>query len=323
MSESSEHLPSVEFNRYFQGKFLTARDFERDQDYFREQRWHHNRRLHGSGVLEGLELEKFQTKDADTAVEKSGVRVGTGVAIDPSGREIHVREPVELEYEPGKYVCATYAKRPSARVPRFDRTGEDGGDYEFSIWADSADVQLDTNPGETAVVLGRIGENEIEHAGRRPIGVSDTVIEALPSWGHGGAVARAELSEQDWVLAIDLSGELAPGTRAGVDRRSCSVSAEDADGRIVRVDLEPGVDGRTIRLALDPNRLGSDGPLGVASPWLHVTLRCDFILDARGRPIGGQALGAALPTSPRPGGTFESWFQLSDEATGEKEDDGK
>jgi hypothetical protein len=44
---------------------------------------------------------------------------------------------------------------------------------------------------------------------------------------------------------------------------------------------------------------------------IHVTLRCDFILDCWRRPVDGDHLGGELPTGNGiPGGTFESWFHV-------------
>lgn len=43
--------------------------------------------------------------------------------------------------------------------------------------------------------------------------------------------------------------------------------------------------------------------------FLHITLRCDFIVDCNGNPVDGNHLRGELPTGDGiPGGTFESWF---------------
>jgi hypothetical protein len=52
-----------------------------------------------------------------------------------------------------------------------------------------------------------------------------------------------------------------------------------------------------------------EGDENIGDSWLHVTLKCDFILDCRGLPVDGEHLrGRALTGDGTPGGTFESWF---------------
>ena len=44
---------------------------------------------------------------------------------------------------------------------------------------------------------------------------------------------------------------------------------------------------------------------------IHVTLRCDFILDFEGKAVDGDHVGAITPTgNGNQGGRFESWFRL-------------
>jgi hypothetical protein len=57
-----------------------------------------------------------------------------------------------------------------------------------------------------------------------------------------------------------------------------------------------------------------EGPESIADSWLHITLKCDFILDCRGLPVDGEHLrGRPLTGDGVPGGTFESWFYVKDD----------
>jgi hypothetical protein len=57
-----------------------------------------------------------------------------------------------------------------------------------------------------------------------------------------------------------------------------------------------------------------EGPESIADSWLHITLKCDFILDCRGLPVDGEHLrGRPLTGNGVPGGTFESWFYVKDD----------
>ena len=67
--------------RYFEGQLLTAQDFQDEQQYQLEKCRLHNRLLHGTGIVTGLQVG---------VVEGTTVQVTPGVAIDPLGREVIV-----------------------------------------------------------------------------------------------------------------------------------------------------------------------------------------------------------------------------------------
>lgn len=69
--------------KYFYGKHLSVADFKDEQRYHLGKQLFHNQRLHGSGVLCGLDL---QVDDA----EPNEVRLVAGSALDQCGREIVV-----------------------------------------------------------------------------------------------------------------------------------------------------------------------------------------------------------------------------------------
>ncbi len=78
-------LPSYERNQYFQGKLLTAADFEAEQQFFitKDQSAHHW--MHGAGIVCGLEVKEVKKGDKGLLVE-----LGEGVALDCCGRDIVV-----------------------------------------------------------------------------------------------------------------------------------------------------------------------------------------------------------------------------------------
>ena len=71
-------------NRYFTGKYMAARDFTVEQDYFLSRHRLHNRVLHGWGVVCGLAV--FHHPDPVCA--KKWVVAKAGIAIDCCGREL-------------------------------------------------------------------------------------------------------------------------------------------------------------------------------------------------------------------------------------------
>jgi hypothetical protein len=80
--------PVMERNRYYTGKFMTARDFQGEQEYLRSRHQLHNRLVHGWGIICGLEVKphKRQECHAKTVVVKAGV------ALDCCGREVVLGE---------------------------------------------------------------------------------------------------------------------------------------------------------------------------------------------------------------------------------------
>src|SRR5215207_8130366 len=78
-------------NRYFTGKYLTARDFQDEQRFFQSRRHLHNRLLHGWGVVCGLQIERHPNPDC-----VDWVVVKPGIALDCCGREIILKERTAL-----------------------------------------------------------------------------------------------------------------------------------------------------------------------------------------------------------------------------------
>jgi hypothetical protein len=101
-------------NNYFFGRLLDADDFTVEQDYVREKFRRHNRRLHGFGIVSGLDVS-IERRGADRVV------VSSGFAVDRFGEEIDVRSPTRLPL-PRKgsvmFVLLRYAERLRSPVPR-------------------------------------------------------------------------------------------------------------------------------------------------------------------------------------------------------------
>lgn len=78
-----------ERNNYYTGKILSAKDFSMEQEYFNRKRWLLNQYNLGSGILYGLDVIK-----SGEMRQEECVTVKPGIAIDSSGREIVIREPI-------------------------------------------------------------------------------------------------------------------------------------------------------------------------------------------------------------------------------------
>jgi hypothetical protein len=79
-------LSGLERVRYFPRQLLKAEDMRAEQEYFRERLRRHNRFMHGTGVVCGLDVVR------DTSAGALGIKVCPGYALDPWGEEIFVPE---------------------------------------------------------------------------------------------------------------------------------------------------------------------------------------------------------------------------------------
>ncbi len=80
-------------NNYFTGKLMVERDFTDEQHYFMEKLRLHNQRLHGSGIVCGLQIVQHD----NPACRDRYVILQPGTAIDCCGKEILVTEPEVID----------------------------------------------------------------------------------------------------------------------------------------------------------------------------------------------------------------------------------
>jgi hypothetical protein len=138
------------------------------------------------------------------------------------------------------------------------------------------------------------------------------------SWEHGGAVPIRKLREERR-LRVVFDRPLAPaeGRARGIGPDTFCLTFERGDEgpRRVRCAGPPILrdDGRTATIELAEEALRREHEAYVGGSLLRVTLLCDFIVDTDGVPLSGRHLGGHLPTADGSlGGTFESWFQVTD-----------
>jgi hypothetical protein len=152
----------AERNRYFTGKYMTARDFMAEQDYFLSRHRLHNRLLHGWGIACGFGV----TRHPDPTCT-NWVVVGPGIALDCHGRELvlcgrtayELKLPVEIG-KPAKkrrfLLCAAYCEESVECVPViYDEPGCDPRRREPNRVRETVRLELhsvaDLDPGCWAV----------------------------------------------------------------------------------------------------------------------------------------------------------------------------
>lgn len=163
-----------------------------------------------------------------------------------------------------------------------------------------------------AVLRGTDEKPELATGGRRDIGRPQEQLTHIcwTSWPHGGVVKLSDFSRlrvrfdrelKDYKFAVE------PGPR-GINERTFVVQygqqLEDLD--FVMFTNPPSVEADRRTASFEILR-----PHEYVDNIIHVTLRCDFILDCHDNPVDGDHLRGRLPTGNGvPGGIFESWFKV-------------
>lgn len=109
--------------RYLTGMLLSEKEFTDEQQYLREKQKLHNKFLHGSGVVAGLEV----SVNKDSADEFQ-IKVTPGLAIDPRGNEVVIPAPYEEKIcseHNAAYVSLYYEEHETDQIPIPLGDGED------------------------------------------------------------------------------------------------------------------------------------------------------------------------------------------------------
>ncbi len=99
MTPTQEHgcefhdVPQFDRLNYFYGQMLGARDFQTEQDFFRDKMMLLNRCLHGYGIACGLTVSPGPKQPDCKDPVPPIVLINPGIALDPCGHELIVREP--------------------------------------------------------------------------------------------------------------------------------------------------------------------------------------------------------------------------------------
>ncbi len=150
-----------ERNRYFYGKLLTVRDFEKEQTYHNEKRAMLNRLVTGPGVVCGLGV---------TASDESTLMIESGMALDYRGREIVLPETVfrklrmlegqeELKDSRDAYLCLRYDEED---VEPVNATGvQQGDERQFDLTRECGKLYLTAQPPTYQELLEAAGEENV------------------------------------------------------------------------------------------------------------------------------------------------------------------
>ena len=282
---------------YFNGQFLKADDFNDEQSYHLAQLRRHNQGLHTWGVATGLTLSA-------RAGDKQ-VTVAAGMAIDASGREIVLPDPVQtadLSTHSGKTVFVTVRYDEIASDQTSD-TGVTGNTRTTEL----AVVEVSETPPADAsqtLILGTAavaGDGTVSGTAagtdpnrRRPAGVvgGDLGVLSVTLQDPGRApnqwtsLALGDANTAAFPQNVSIAGNLtAPG----------AITAGTINGR------NPTADGQT----LDQLVAGQPGLLPLSGGTITGTLKVNGEFDMTAgaiRPTSGNTATSGISFADNPGG---------------------
>ncbi|XVV15534.1 hypothetical protein ACQP2X_14675 [Actinoplanes sp. CA-131856] len=337
--------------RYFQGQMLTARDFQREQEYFREKLKLRMRCLLGYGVVCGLRVEP--------ATGSAKVRLTSGLGVDCDGNELLVQggcdidlcEAVAADERTGDgatvWIGVEYAERavePTRAV--FNSSCADTSDCQHGYTEEISEVRVTTrkppadercetccSPCEHKVLwLARIDDvdwkspvrdGQIHMEIRRPFGPHLATVITGVNWIHGHTYTVDEAKRllgtrhESGGLVVRFSGDirvdtLDPGV---VDLQVIEGGAgRNAGTWYMGMELKEPTGGeftRQFRIRQKTGETLQGGDL------LRVTVRTPFLLDRCCRPVDGTHVGGKVPFLRR-GREGEDWpdpFEAAGEQT--------
>jgi hypothetical protein len=103
-----------ERNRFFTGKYMTARDFNLERDYFLSRHRLHNRLLHGWGIICGLKVKPHPNSEC----QNRWIMVRSGIALDCCGRELILEKEAYLDLEAAEKKAAEKEETEKEKVEK-------------------------------------------------------------------------------------------------------------------------------------------------------------------------------------------------------------
>lgn len=278
-------MPAPQRPAFYEGQILAARDLTAAVDHGRGQLARHARYLHSWGIGQGLDLVESRKQDAG-GTSYVEVTVATGYAVDGTGREIVVAEPVLLSE--ARFAQTNTQTRPEVLYPVFLQ-GMDQSDRQQagSVGACDSNGQANRINETPDVVFGREGD---ERKATQQVGPE---VAAGPDGLPAG-----------WLILLgfvkwDSANERFTGTAKeshGIRRRYAGVTADTVAARSGRLVLQTHVEAEAGKPAvmIDEEsgelRFGAlDASAIVSDPVLKVTAKGD--IEAKGTLSATQKTG--------------------------------
>ena len=223
-------------NHYFTGKLMVERDFTDEQLYFLERLRLHNQRLHGTGVVCGLEVKQHD----NPACQDRYLILKPGSAVDCCGHDILValEEILDLHAFPnvkalidqpdGKEhalrLCIRYQECPTEEIPvLYDECGCDDSQCAPNRILESFSIEVEIDPPPDApipplapelsrkatIAVARARAVELDEAGHRAFVMTSSTNGTIyqVSTDTLAVEAAVTLSGSGWSMALSQDGK--------------------------------------------------------------------------------------------------------------------
>ncbi|MEF8776194.1 MAG: hypothetical protein V5A43_06790 [Haloarculaceae archaeon] len=141
------HLRQFEKNNFFQGKLITARDMETEQDYHADRLQSLTRTVTGSGIVLGLGVSSVEA--GETELE---VTLEPGLVVDGHGRPIVIShrttKTLPLPSSDDIYLFIRYTESELETVPVPDVAGASSEEYMSNRRVESFELTYQESPPE-------------------------------------------------------------------------------------------------------------------------------------------------------------------------------
>ncbi|XVU28354.1 hypothetical protein ACQPZJ_15310 [Actinoplanes sp. CA-054009] len=329
--------------RYFHGQMLTARDFQREQEYFREKLKLRMRCLLGYGVVCGLRVEP--------AAGPARVRLTSGLGVDCDGNEILVQDGCAIDLDDAVaadertggatvWIGVEYAERPVEPTRTvFNSSCSDTSDCEHGYTEESFVVRVTTRTPDAdercetcctpcshsehkVLWLARIDDvdwkspvrdDRIHLEIRRPFGPHVPTVITGVNWIHGHTYTVDEAKRllgtrhESGGLVVRFSGDIRVDTLdpGVVDLQVIEGGAgRNAGTWYMGMELREPAGGEFTRQFRIRQKTGETLQGG---DLLRVTVRTPFLLDRCCRPVDGTHVGGKVPFLRRGRDGADDW----------------
>ncbi|MEF8851042.1 MAG: hypothetical protein V5A44_03405 [Haloarculaceae archaeon] len=140
-------LSQFEKNNFFQGKLMTARDMETEQDYHAGRLQTLSRFVTGKGIVQGIEVSAIE--ESETELE---VTLEPGLVIDGHGRPIVIEhrttKTLPLPSSDDIYLFIRYTEAELESVPVPDVSGASSEEYMSNRRVESFELTYQESPPE-------------------------------------------------------------------------------------------------------------------------------------------------------------------------------
>lgn len=166
---------------FFEGQILAAADLAGTVDHGRGRAARHDRYLHEWGIAEGLGLTAEGRTDPDSGTRYVEVTLQPGVAVDGTGREVVVAEPVALQEALFQEVNG--ADQPTGDAYPVFLAGLDREPAAGALAPDGCGTGAGTSRVDEwyQVLFGRLGDERLV-ADQRPPAVGDGPGDGTTPW---------------------------------------------------------------------------------------------------------------------------------------------